>query len=124
MPYDFRSRLPHLGNRMAEINSEVVVYSSGPYSCYWTVTPVSPVQMADEYGSVVRVSTLRKDCIGHTNSLILRGRPHLPQKGDTLTRANGEVLKVVAEGEEGQCWEYLNDVRDRIRVKTLRVVEG
>lgn len=122
MSYDFRSRLPHLGNRMEEINSEDVVYSDGTYSVVWSVTPTSPVQMDDGYGNIVRTSTLRKDYIGHTSALVLNGAEYLPQKGDSLTRADGEVYKVVAEGEEGRCWEYISDIRDRIRVKCVRVV--
>jgi hypothetical protein len=107
---------------MEEINSEDVVYSDGTYSVVWSVTPTSPVQMDDGYGNIVRTSTLRKDYIGHTSALVLNGAEYLPQKGDSLTRADGEVYKVVAEGEEGRCWEYISDIRDRIRVKCVRVV--
>ena len=101
---------------MAEINSEDVVYSDGVLSVTWTATPTDPVQMDEEYGTAYRISTFRKDFIGHTAEL-----GTLPKKGATITRTNGEVYKVVGDGPEGACWNYINDVRDRIRIRTLRV---
>lgn len=121
MSYDFRTRLPHVGNRMEEVNSEDVVYSNGVHSVTWPATPARPLQMEDEYGNVVRISTLRKDFIGPTASLILNGAAYLPQRGDTLTRASGEVCRVVSDDDTLPPWEYITDVRDRIRVRTIRV---
>lgn len=121
MSYNFRTRLPHVGNRMSAINSEDVVYSNGSYSVIWSATPTQPVQMEDGYGNVVRTTTFRKDFIGHTATLVLNGSSYLPQAGDSLTRGNGEVYKVVSEGDELPPWEYVTDVRDRIRVRTVLV---
>lgn len=121
MSYNFRDRLPHVGNRMQEVNSEDVVYSNGTYNVVWAATPTKPLQMEDGYGNIVRTSTLRKDFIGSTAALMLNGAQYLPQRGDSLTRSDGEVYRVVSDSDEIPPWEYITDVRDRIRVRTVLV---
>ena len=121
MSYNFRDRLPHVGNRMEEVNSEDVVYSNGVHSVIWAATPTKPVQMEDEYGNIIQISTLRKDFIGPASGLVLNSVAYLPQRGDSLTRGNGEVYKVVSDGDNVPPFEYVTDVRDRIRVRSVLV---
>lgn len=119
MPYNFRTRLPHVGSRMQEVNYEDVVYSNGTYSVAWRVTPTRPLQLEDRYGNPIMLSIHRKDFFGSTAGLLLNGTAYLPQRGDTITRANGEVYKVVSDAEDQTPYEYVTDVRDRIRVRTI-----
>jgi len=122
MSYDFRTRLPHVGDRMHEVNYEDVVYSNGVYTVTWRATPTRPLQLEDGYGNAIRLSILRKDFIGHTAELLLNGIAYLPQRGDTVTRTNGEVYKVVSDDADQTPFEYVTDVRDRIRVRTIRII--
>ena len=54
-----------------------------------------------------------------TDFIILKSAlPSLPSPGDTITRSNGEVFKVMSQGGKAQ-WNYTDGQQLSIRIHTL-----
>jgi hypothetical protein len=120
MTYFFQERLGHLGSRMGEVNTEDVTLGRTGQTPI-TGVPASPILTeAEEIVPGVAVTRIEKQLWGiDVADYAFGGSPVIPESGDTVTRADGSVFRVVsADGDPP--FTFTTSTRDRYLIQTER----
>lgn len=120
MTYTFQDRLDHLGDRMGEVNTEDVTLGRTGQTDVTGVAASPILTEAEEIVPGVAVTRIEKQLWGiDIADYTLTGSPVVPEIGDTITRANGAVFRVVsADGDPP--FTYTTSKRNRYLIQTER----
>jgi hypothetical protein len=119
MVYRFHDRLAHVGERMTEV-SELVTLRRGAEST--TDVPAFLIlQRAEELIPGVSVTRVEfQDFTIDAADYQIGAVAVIPQAGDQIERANGEVYRVSSRGTDQPPFKYTTSDRTRFRIQADR----
>jgi hypothetical protein len=129
MVYNHQNRLNHASRRFAEVNTETVTYTRDgeagiPIAASPILIPATELQVAASafqnagYGAVTRADL---QLWGVEITALVTLDPATPQVGDLITRANGDIFRVVSRSDDDPAYDYVTSTRDRFLVHSIRI---
>lgn len=119
---DFQSRLNHVGNRLNAVNGELVTLErNGNQTPDITASPV--LMKAEEIIPGIAVTRVDYQAFGmDVADYVINGTAVTPEIGDTITRADGTVFRLVSLGADEPPYQYTTSSRTRYFLHTERVL--